>query len=76
MEIDETYQFYNKKHLQFLMDQYVSAYKKQDFIECYKLTEQIKNVKYLLNSLDRVKSETINNQELKKEDKKNIQYLK
>jgi hypothetical protein len=73
--MDEDYQFYNKKHLQFLMDQYVSAYKKQDFIGCYKLREQINNVKHLLNSLDRVKSETINNQKVEKEDKKHVQYL-
>jgi cell division septum initiation protein DivIVA len=49
---------YNKQHLAFLIDEFVKAYYKQEFDECKKLKEQISNLKELLNSKDRIISES------------------
>jgi hypothetical protein len=44
---------YNKKHLEFLMDEFVKSYHNKDFDNCDKLKKQISNIKEILNSFER-----------------------
>ena len=49
---------YLQEHLKFLMDEFVKVYHKQQFDECKRLKDQISNLKEVLNSHDRVLSES------------------
>lgn len=49
---------YLQEHLKFLMDEFIKVYHKQEFDECKRLKDQISNLKEVLNSYDRVTSES------------------
>lgn len=49
---------YLQEHLKFLMDEFVKVYYKQQFDECKRLKDQISNLKEVLNSYDRIHSES------------------
>ena len=49
---------YLQEHLKFLMDEFIKVYHKQEFDECKRLKNQISNLKEVLNSYDRVTSES------------------
>jgi hypothetical protein len=49
---------YLQEHLKFLMDEFVKVYHKQQFDECKRLKDQISNLKEVLNSYDRILSES------------------
>jgi hypothetical protein len=59
---------YLQEHLKFLMDEFIKVYHKQQFDECKRLKDQISNLKEVLNSHDRIRSESqklITHQDLK-----------
>jgi len=49
---------YLQEHLKFLMDEFIKVYHKQEYDECKRLKNQISNLKEVLNSYDRVISES------------------